>query len=94
MSSPGEKILRGYLNSEKERIVRILIAGDRTWLAVKGLTSGATRLEFEYEIPVSAGRQMFDELCERPILEKTRYRVPAGNHTQERMGCYIYTISY
>ena len=39
---------QGYLNHDKERTVRVRVAGDQGWLTVKGVTSGASRAEFEY----------------------------------------------
>ena len=35
--------------------------------------------EYEYEIPLADANQMLDTLCERPIVEKTRYRLPQDN---------------
>jgi adenylate cyclase len=48
-------------------------------LTVKGLTVGCTRLEFEYEIPYADAEKMLDELAEKPIIEKLRYVIPAGD---------------
>lgn len=79
----GEHILQGYLSSAKERIVRVRVAGENAWLTIKGLTTGATRLEFEYQIPVADAHQMIAELCERPVLEKIRYRIPHDPHVWE-----------
>jgi len=56
---------------------------DKGYLTIKGITTGATRLEFEYEIPVKDANQMLDELCERPLIEKTRYVVEYGGLTWE-----------
>ena len=36
-----------------------------------------TRYEFEYEIPLNDCNQLLD-LCEQPIIEKTRYKIPYG----------------
>ncbi len=74
-SLPGTKYRQGYLNTTKERIVRVRTIGDQGYLTVKGLTVGATRLEFEYEIPVADADAMLDDLCERPLIEKRRYKV-------------------
>jgi CYTH domain-containing protein len=52
-------------------------------LTVKGITVGATRAEFEYEIPVADARVLLDELCERPLIEKTRHLVVIGARTWE-----------
>jgi len=52
--------------------------GDKGFITVKGITTGATRSEYEYEIPVSDAREMLDRLCEQPLIEKTRYRILWG----------------
>ena len=67
---------KGYLNSVKERTVRIRTINDKAFLTVKGLTVGRTRLEFEYSIPYDDCVKMLDELAEKPIIEKpaTRFR--------------------
>ena len=66
---------QGYLNSRKERVVRVRTMGDRATLTIKGVPEGAARLEFEYEIPLDDCHQLLD-LCEKPIIEKTRFRIP------------------
>ena len=68
---------QGYLNSLKERVVRARTMGPKAALTIKGITVGATRLEFEYEIPMDDCNQLLD-LCEQPIIEKTRYKIPFG----------------
>jgi adenylate cyclase len=78
----GAKIVQGYLNSSKERAVRVRLSGDRAWLTVKGPTEGISRLEFEYAIPAFDAIAMLD-LCERPLVEKTRHEVKAGDHVFE-----------
>lgn len=75
----GTHYRQGYLNSAKERTVRIRTINDKAYLTVKGITVGCTRLEFEYEIPHADCVKMLDELAEKPIIEKTRYKIPAGN---------------
>ena len=66
---------QGYLSTVKERTVRVRVAGSDGTITIKGVTVGATRTEFEYSIPVEDAETMLDELCERPIIEKTRYVV-------------------
>ena len=75
----GEGVLyrQGYLNSQKERVVRARTMGPKAALTIKGITVGATRLEFEYDIPMDDCNQLLD-LCEQPIIEKTRYKIPYG----------------
>ena len=71
----GTKYRQGYLNSTKERTVRVRIIGEKGYIAIKGITRGATRLEYEYEIPMAEAEVMLDELCERPVIEKKRYKI-------------------
>jgi len=66
------RICQGYLNRDKGRTVRVRISNDKAYLTVKGPTRGATKLEFEYEIPLSDAEQLL-ALCDGPILEKNRH---------------------
>ncbi|MEJ2749613.1 MAG: CYTH domain-containing protein, partial [Anaerolineae bacterium] len=52
-------------------------------LTVKGFNTGAVRREFEYAIPLAYANAMLDNLCERPLIEKTRYKVEFAGHTWE-----------
>ena len=79
----GTAYRQGYLNSAKERTVRIRTIDDRAFLTIKGLTVGATRAEYEYEIPVADCNAMLDALAEKPIIEKKRYKVPLEGLTWE-----------
>ena len=74
----GVRYRQGYLSTVKERTVRVRTEGDRAVLTIKGLTTGVSRAEFEYPIPFADATRLLDEVCERPIIDKTRYRVPAG----------------
>ena len=65
---------QGYLSVDKERTVRIRIAGNRGFITIKGKTTGCSRQEYEYEIPVTEAEEILDNLCLKPIIEKYRYR--------------------
>ena len=67
---------QGYLSTDADRTLRVRTVGAKGYLTVKGITVGATRTEFEYEIPVADADAMLDELCLRPIIEKTRHKIP------------------
>lgn len=69
---------QGYLSTAKERTVRVRTIGAQGFLTIKGISIGATRTEFEYEIPVDDAHELLDELCLRPLIEKRRHRVPFG----------------
>ena len=70
----GTRYRQGYLNSVKERVVRVRTINDKSYLTIKGLTVGASRLEFEYEIPRQDADLLLD-ICEKPLIEKTRFKV-------------------
>ena len=72
----GTHYRQGYLNSQKERVVRIRTIDETAFITIKGITRGATRMEYEYDIPVVDAQEMLDGLCEQPISDKVRYKVP------------------
>jgi CYTH domain-containing protein len=72
----GTAYRQGYLSTVKERTVRVRTIDDKGFLTIKGITVGATRAEYEYEIPASDANEMLDDLCEQPIIEKKRYKLP------------------
>ncbi|WP_394790578.1 CYTH domain-containing protein [Rhodoferax sp.] len=67
----GTVFSQGYLNRDKARTVRVRVAGAQGFLTIKGANQGATRAEFEYEIPLSDAEQLL-ALCEGPIIQKVR----------------------
>ena len=71
----GTHYRQGYLNSVKERTVRIRTIDDKAFLTVKGPNIGITRMEFEYEIPHKECLEMLTNLAEQPIIEKIRYKI-------------------
>jgi adenylate cyclase len=77
-------IKQGYLNSAPERTVRIRIKGNQGFLTFKGLgdDSGTTRFELEKEISVAEAEALMN-LCEKGIIHKIRWEIPAGKHTFE-----------
>lgn len=66
---------QGYLSTAKERVVRVRIKADDAYVAIKGTTKGITRTEYEYQIPVAEAEHILAELCEKPIIEKDRYKI-------------------
>jgi adenylate cyclase len=79
----GTMYRQGYLNSAKERTVRIRTVGDKAFLTIKGITVGATRAEYEYPIPFDECNAMLDTLAEKPLIEKKRYKIKRGDLTWE-----------
>lgn len=79
----GVPYRQGYLSTVKERTVRVRTVGDRGFLTIKGVTVGATRAEYEYEIPLQDANEMLTNLCEKPLIEKNRYTIDLGPVTWE-----------
>jgi len=79
----GKYYHQGYLSSERERVVRVRIAGDDAFLTIKGINKGAIRDEFEYPLPQEDASYMLKNLCEQPTIEKYRYRIPFEDHVWE-----------
>ena len=75
------RITQGYLSSVPERTVRVRVKGEIT---VKGIgnDSGASRFEWEKEIPVEDVRDLL-KICEPGVIDKTRYLVDCDGHTFE-----------
>lgn len=68
---------QGYLCTDPSRTVRVRIAGDKAFITIKGISSGAIRSEWEYEVPVDDAHAMLEECCGGKFLSKTRYIIPA-----------------
>ncbi len=79
----GTVYRQGYLSTVKERTVRVRTIDDAAFLTIKGITVGMTRAEYEYEIPTADATEMLDDLCEKPIIEKSRYKIPFEGFTWE-----------
>lgn len=78
----GTRYRQGYLSTVKERTVRVRTVDADGFLTVKGITVGATRKEYEYPIPAADAAGLL-ELCEQPLVEKVRYKIPFGGLTWE-----------
>ncbi|RRA90366.1 CYTH domain-containing protein [Paenimyroides viscosum] len=74
------KITQGYLNTDKNRTVRVRIKGNKGFITVKGISSanGLSRFEWEKEILVDDANALL-MLCEDFVIDKTRYLIPFGS---------------
>ena len=77
----GVAYRQGYLATEPERNVRVRLAGPKAKLTIKGQDEGIARIELEYPIPIEDAEVLLDRLCHRPLIEKTRYKIPHAGHT-------------
>jgi len=77
---PSTPIRQGYLSTDPERTVRVRRAGGRAFLTIKGTATGASRPEYEYEIPAGDADELLDTLALRPRVEKVRHQwsAPGG----------------
>jgi adenylate cyclase len=81
----GDSVLlrQGYLCSDPSRVVRVRVEGSQGTLTIKGKSTGATRGEWEYPIPLDEANELLDRLCEQPLIEKYRHRIAHAGHTWE-----------
>tara|TARA_R110001592_G_scaffold177840_6_gene418362 strand:+ start:1691 stop:2161 length:471 start_codon:yes stop_codon:yes gene_type:complete len=77
-------VKQGYLNSDKNRTVRVRIADDKGFITIKGKsnTTGTTRFEWEKKIDIIEAEQLL-LLCEPAVIDKTRFYVKSDNHVYE-----------
>jgi len=68
----GNSLRQGYMIKVPEKTVRIRIANQQSFITIKGKTQGATRAEFEYEIPRNEAEQLIAGFCE-DVISKIRY---------------------
>jgi len=79
----GTPFKQGYLSTQKERVVRVRIEGHKAKLTIKGPTTGISRSEFEYPIPMEDAAILLDQLCEHPLIDKHRHLEQFGGHLWE-----------
>lgn len=79
----GVRYRQGYLSTNPGGSVRVRVSGDRAWLNIKSATVGLTRREYEYEIPAADAHAILEELCVKPLIEKTRFIVQHDGHAWE-----------
>tara|TARA_B110000091_G_scaffold169909_1_gene182339 strand:- start:56 stop:529 length:474 start_codon:yes stop_codon:yes gene_type:complete len=77
-------IKQGYLNSNKNRTVRIRTIDDKAFMTIKGRSNaaGTSRFEWEKEIAFLEAEELL-LLCEPSIIEKTRFYVKSEQHVFE-----------
>jgi adenylate cyclase len=78
----GVVFKQGYIANSSEATIRIRIAGDKAFLTIKGITSGISRKEYEYEIPVADADEMLKNFASSWV-EKKRHFINHGNHIWE-----------
>jgi len=79
----GHQIKQGYIQTIDHTTVRVRIRDKDAFLTIKGKSKGATRLEFEYPIPLNDANEMLKKLCSTSVIDKTRYLVKHEEHVWE-----------
>jgi len=74
---------QGYLANSNRASVRIRVAENKAYINIKSASLGIQRTEYEYAISLADGQAMLDQLCTKPLIEKTRYLVVYAGKTWE-----------
>lgn len=78
------KITQGFLNTDPERTVRIRLQDKTGVITVKGKPGASHTTRFEWEKQLSKeDAEVLLQLCEKNVIEKTRYKVACANHIFE-----------
>ena len=83
MASRVRHITQAYLSTDPRSTVRVRIIDGRGKLTVKGITRGATRDEWEFDIPADDARDMIEACACSKIIDKDRYIVDYEGHRWE-----------
>jgi adenylate cyclase len=78
----GEHYRQGYLVSEPNKTIRVRQTNEKGFLTIKGITIGATRPEYEYEIPINDAKELLEHFSISE-LSKIRYKINFDNKTWE-----------
>lgn len=78
----GQHFRQGYLLTDPNKTIRVRLTDKQSFLTIKGISTGATRSEFEYEIPALEAKELLDEFAVSE-LSKIRYKVAFENKIWE-----------
>ena len=78
----GEFYRQGYLSTDPTKTIRVRQTSKQGFLTIKGISVGATRKEYEYEIPLEEAKELLDQFSVAE-LSKIRYKISIGNHVWE-----------
>jgi len=77
-----QRMTQGFIAASERISVRVRVAGDDAWLNIKSGGLVASRLEYEYAVPVADARELL-AVAVGPLVEKTRHFVPYDGMTWE-----------
>ena len=70
----GNHFRQGYLVTDPTKTIRVRITDSSSYLTIKGISVGATRQEFEYEIPKVDAEHLLNQFAVSD-LKKIRYEI-------------------
>ena len=76
------EIKQAYIFSDENKTIRVRTSDEKGYITIKGKSVGASRLEFEYEIPITDAAALIKNFCFETI-EKTRHLIKYKNHLWE-----------
>lgn len=78
----GQLYRQGYLLIDPAKTIRVRQTTDKGYLTIKGITVGATRSEYEYEIPFDEAKELLNGFSISE-LSKVRYKIEFDNKIWE-----------
>jgi len=78
----GQLYRQGYLVTDPNKTIRVRQTENKGFLTIKGLSIGATRPEYEYEIPFEEAKELLDNFAISE-LSKIRYKLYFENKVWE-----------
>ncbi len=72
----GILVRQGYMLVRPEKTVRVRTKGQHGYLTIKGISAGAKRDEFEYEIPFEDAKQIINSLSIATVSKALRNYIP------------------
>ena len=78
----GQLYRQGYILNDPTKTIRVRQTEDKGFLTIKGLSIGATRSEYEYEIPLGDAKELLDSFSTSE-LSKIRYKITFENKLWE-----------
>ena len=60
-------VMQGYILNNPDKTIRIRLTDNKGYITIKGLSTGAVRLEFEYQIPEEEAKELLNNFCTSAI---------------------------
>ena len=78
----GNHFRQGYLLTDPQKTIRVRETSEKGFITIKGISVGASRAEYEYEIPKLEAKELLDQFAISE-LSKVRYEIPFENRVWE-----------